>query len=139
MSHRDRRRILVLTIGLCVLPVHATTYKWADTDGVVHYSQTPPDGTPSTVIEPSTSETSTQNTRPRSDSTRSTTISPPPPQDDVAQFRAENCIAAKHNLMVLENNNHIRVEENGKLRVLSQDERSTRIERLNRQTSELCE
>ena len=135
--YQDTGHILVLTLCLCVLPVHAKTYKWIDINGGTHYSQTPPDGTPSEEIESSVHiPKKSSATPPAPDSTQPSNASALDKANE--KIRKENCITEKHNLMVLENNHHVRVNEDGKYRVLAQEERKARIDKLKQQLSELC-
>ena len=57
----------------------------------------------------------------------------------MARIRKENCLTSKNNLMILENNSHVRERVDGEYRVISQEEREKRIARLRKQLNELCE
>ncbi len=122
----------------------AAPYKWVDQAGQIHYSQVPPTHLKSQEINvainpPKTDKTATQG---KSVGKEEATLKENKLEKQrlaqLAQRRKESCIDAKHNLMVLENNNHVREKVDGEYVVLSQDERNKRIQRLTKQTGDLC-
>ena len=127
----------------------AAPFKWVDQTGQVHYSQVPP-------VHQKSHEIDVATYRPKSDHTNTEkTVSDEKSEDkspslkeekqekqrlaQIAQHRKESCIDAKHNLMVLENNSHVREKVNGEFVVLSQAQREKRIARLGKQIQELCQ
>lgn len=140
---------LFACLALAVLSATAAPYKWVDQNGQVHYSQVPPTHLKSTEINvaiqqakaPKTKAVTKSDDQP--DKTEAEIIEDAEEEKQrlvqVAQRRKESCIDAKHNLMVLENNNHVREKIDGEYSVLSQQEREKRIQRLTNQTRDLCQ
>ncbi len=144
---RNTLDLLLPTLLLLVSgAVMAGPYKWIDKSGQVHYSQFPPVDTPATEINVAVSAP-TRHAPPKPVAASKTNDDAQTGLEEadkeqlakMAMIRKENCLTSKNNLMVLENNSHVREMVNGEYRVIPQDEREKRIQRLRKQIKELCQ
>ncbi len=124
----------------------AAPYKWIDKSGQVHYTQVPPVDRPATEVDvaasiPAHRATSRPVARHGPDRSPQAALDAMEKEqlEKMAMIRKENCLTSKNNLMVLENNSHVREMVNGEYRVIPQDEREKRIQRLRKQIAELCQ
>ncbi len=130
-----RRMILTgsLLLILGTTAMAGQVYTWVDKQGVTHFSEQPPKDQPSTPL-------STANRAPRPAAQERT----PAPQTDDPKQEAINrkvkrdvaaqqaklkefCETVRTNLAQLENNPRLRVETDGQMRRLNEEERQARI------------
>lgn len=142
-----RRMILACSV-LLALSSGATAgqiYKWVDAQGNVHFGSQPPEGQEASAVNPNVSQPK---------------LAPPPQpakaessaqieqekidqkiKSDVAKREAERkkfCETVRTNLSQMENNPRIRIEENGELRRLTEEERQARIAESKKAIEENC-
>ena len=142
-------RHMILT-GSLMLVLSATAmasqvYKWVDAQGVTHFSAQPPQGQPATAISTSAPPP------------RQAPAEPAPSVDElldpeqaaidkkvkqqIAAKEAERkqyCENARTNLAQLENNPRLRIEEEGEVRRIDENERQERIAELKKSIAENC-
>ncbi|MFI8745221.1 DUF4124 domain-containing protein [Pseudomonas sp. NPDC077186] len=134
-----------LMLALSATAMASQVYKWVDAQGVTHFSAQPPQGQSATAIN---------------------TSAPPPRQapaepapsveelldpeqaaidkkvkEDVAKQEAERkqyCASARTNLAQLENNPRLRIEDEGEVRRIDENERQERIAELKKSIAENC-
>lgn len=134
-----------LMLALSATAIASQVYKWVDAQGVTHFSAQPPQGQPATAIN---------------------TSAPPPRQapaepapsveelldpeqaaidkkvkEQVAAQEAERkqyCASARTNLAQLENNPRLRIEDEGEVRRIDENERQERITELKKSIAENC-
>jgi hypothetical protein len=132
-------------LALSATAMASQVYKWVDAQGVTHFSAQPPQGQPATAIN---------------------TSAPPPRQapaepapsveelldpeqaaidkkvkEQVAAQEAERkqyCASARTNLAQLENNPRLRIEDEGEVRRIDENERQERITELKKSIAENC-
>lgn len=123
-------------------------YKWVDPQGVTHFGAQPPQG--QTVQAISTATPAPKPSKPASgDSTAAQTKGESlqrkidhQVKKQVAEQEAERkryCTTLRTNLAQLQNNPRVRVEKNGDLRRLNEEERQTRIGETERKIAETCD
>lgn len=142
-------RHMILT-GSLMLALSATAmagqvYKWVDAQGVTHFSAQPPQGQQATTIN-----TSLPAPRQTPDEPAPSIEEPLDPEqaaidkkvkEQVAAQEAERkryCEGARTNLAQLENNPRLRVEEQGEVRRIDENERQQRITDLKKAIAENC-
>lgn len=133
---------LILIIFISAAPGFAKTYKWKDQTGSIHYSQTPPDGYE--VQEVTVQGSKSKSAQDAADSAEKSGAengvgTESPENEKLAAMRKENCLNAKHTLMVLENNSRVRIKEGEDYRVIDAAEQKSRIDKLSTQIKELCQ
>ncbi len=148
-----KSKLIVLTIfasfSFATANAAEIIYKWKDANGNVKYTQSkPPAGIDYIKI------------RNKGASTKATKVEKEQAEDSVsgeldgviadqnkemnrvdkvnAQRAAKNCTIAKNNLEALTGNNRIQVEENGKLRLLNDDEKSKRLDTAKANVTKYC-
>uniref|UniRef100_A4XR07 DUF4124 domain-containing protein n=1 Tax=Ectopseudomonas mendocina (strain ymp) TaxID=399739 RepID=A4XR07_ECTM1 len=135
-----------LMLALSATAMASQVYKWVDENGVTHFGAQPPQGQQATTIN-----TAAPPPRP--------TPSEPAPsveelldpeqaaidkkvKQDVAKQEAERkkyCETARTNLAQLENNPRVRIEAEGELRRIGEDERQERIAELKKSIADTCQ
>ena len=132
-----RRTILAssLLLALCAPVMASQVYKWVDAQGVTHFGAKPPQGQTATQINTNTPPPRAPETPPPAPTFDS--IADPQQEaineqvrKDVAAKEAERqkyCEAQRTNLAQLENNPRVRIEVEGEVRRLSEEERQTRM------------
>ncbi|MBF8159528.1 DUF4124 domain-containing protein [Ectopseudomonas hydrolytica] len=135
-----------LMLALSATAMASQVYKWVDENGVTHFGAQPPQGQQATTIN-----TAAPPPRP--------TPSEPAPsveelldpeqaaidkkvKQDVAKQEAERkkyCETARTNLAQLENNPRVRIEAEGGLRRIGEDERQERIAELKKSIADTCQ
>ncbi|WP_271409194.1 DUF4124 domain-containing protein [Pseudomonas sp. Q1-7] len=149
------RLILVgsLLLVLSTPTVAGQVYKWVDAQGVTHFGAQPPEGQEATSVNTSVPKPPTH--LPRLDSEIAQPQAPLPenkPEGDqkvidekvkaeVATQEAERrkyCETVRTNLAQLQNNPRLRVEVNGDVRRLSEEERQSRIREAEKAIGENC-
>jgi hypothetical protein len=131
--------------ALSTAAVAGQVYKWVDAQGVTHFGAQPPEGQNATSINTAAPPPKTP-AKPPVDATT------PGPDDeqaaidakvkqDVAKQEAERkkfCETVRTNLAQLENNPRVRVESNGEVRRLNEEERQQRIAESKKSIEENC-
>lgn len=143
-----RRMILACSV-LLALSTSASAgqiYKWVDAQGNVHFGSQPPEGQAAAQVNPNISQpklsdapTAPKNAETTADAEQEAIDEKV--KKDVAAREAERskfCESVRTNLSQLENNPRVRVEENGELRRLSEEERQTKIAESKKQIAENC-
>ena len=129
---------------------HAAFYKWVDESGVTHFSESPPPAghyeemqLPSPAEEADTEQQSADAPAGIQDAAggQPQTSSP---NDDKEQAKVQaarelNCQLAKERLTVLENHDRIRyTETDGKVRLLSDEEKQAKLGEARKMMEEMC-
>lgn len=134
-----------LMLALSTTAMAGQIYKWVDEQGVTHFGAQPPQGQQATTINPSIP------------APRPTASEPAPSSEEpldseqaaidekvkeqVAAEEAERkqfCESARTNLAQLENNPRLRIEEEGEVRRIDENERQQRITDLKKSIAEHC-
>ena len=149
---------LALLGALLAAPAMAAQfYKWTDENGVTHYSEAPPPDSvkSSTAIkvpsrQPSGAETATQNLQKQREAAlkaldeagkkgASTANAPAAAKDNKEQY-AERCKQLKANLAVMENSGRVsEKDDKGEKRILTEEEKTKRLDDTRRQIKAFCE
>ena len=130
-----RRMILACSV-LLALSTGATAgqiYKWVDGQGNVHFGSQPPEGQDAAAVNPNISQPKagkppTQPIKPKQDDAQQQADNKV--KEEVAKREAELkkfCETTRNNLAQMRNNPRVRIEENGEIRKLPEEERQTRI------------
>lgn len=146
------RRPLIASALLLLIasPVMAAqVYKWVDAQGVTHFGSQPPEGQ-----EAATVNTTVAPSKPATPSGLPTPDKLPPigadaeqkaidekVKKEVAEKEAElkkYCESLRTNLAQLQNNPRLRVEDNGEQRRLTEEERQSRIQEVEKGIAENC-
>lgn len=125
-------------------------YKWIDAQGTTHYGEQPPEGRPATSINPVVA--------PPRPAAAPAPESPESPAENVMDDEqkaidekvkadvaaqsakiAENCTIFRTNLAQMENNPRVRIEVDGEIRRLGEDERQAKIAEAKKLISENCQ
>jgi opacity protein-like surface antigen len=147
-----RRMIVVssLLLSLSTSVMAAQVYKWVDAQGVTHFGAQPPQGQQATSINVSVPQPkqaqATPQTTPAAAATESNVDADQATIDkkvkaEVAANEAERkqyCQDARVNLSQLENNPRLRIEVDGVVTRIDEDERQKRISDLRKSISENC-
>lgn len=131
-----RRMILTssLLLALSASAMASQVYKWVDAQGVTHFGAQPPQGQQATTINTAVPQPKT--TEPLATPTFESIADPEQAaidekvKQEVATQEAERkqyCQAVRTNLAQLENNPRVRVEVDGEVRRLNEEERQQRI------------
>lgn len=119
-------------------------YKWVDAQGVTHFGAQPPQGQPAETLN-----TATPPPRPATAAPADSEPSAESEQDkidrqvkkQVAEQEAERqryCTTLRTNLAQLQNNPRVRVEEDGEMRRLNEEERQGRIAETSQKITDTC-
>ncbi len=161
----SKRTIITLTLALLIsgqsTALLATTYKWMDADGGIHYSQVPPtgkgikilevSGKPDSASKPTTMPSGNmENTAEQDGSAKQYNVLIPEQQDaeTIAKEEAarrkqqqEACNALRNNLRILEQNTRIRVRssDSDQPRVLTPEEREARMQQYRDDLDKMCQ
>ncbi len=143
------RRIILTSSLLLALSATATAsqvYKWVDAQGVTHFGSQPPQGQSATSINTSAPQPKAVEEEQPAPTFES--IADPEQaafdkkaKEEVAAKEAERkkyCEDVRTNLAQLENNPRIRVEVDGEVRRLGEDERQQRIAEAKKAIAENC-
>lgn len=143
------RALGILAIWLTVPSAQAQFYKWTDDAGRTHYSEIPPPSSDVQLIVPRPSAKKTKPPEPaekppserfdqqdeklnKSEEKVQTTV-------NNEQTRKKNCAAATHNLNTLQSRGRLRIFDGKEYRILSPEERETRISRAKTQIEQYCD
>ena len=132
-----------LLLGLSASTMAAQVYKWVDERGVTHFSATPPAGQSATTVSPNITQPKAQPAPAAADTgeDKEQTAIDKKVKADVAEQEAQRqqyCERARTNLAQLQNNPRLRIESEGEVRRIDEDERQSRIEKLKTDIAENC-
>ena len=133
-----------LLLALSSSVMASQVYKWVDAQGVTHFGAQPPQGQPAEVLN-----TATPPPRPTPAAAAASEPSGESEQREidrqvkkqVAEQEAERqryCATLRTNLAQLQNNPRVRVEENGEMRRLKEEERQKRITETSQKIADTC-
>lgn len=121
-----RITLLLAFITLAGASLHASAgdvYRWVDEKGVAHYSDTPPANGKFERVNVRTGGGTTVPAANADADTTTDATADEKAKTDPAVARAERCKAARASLSALRSNMEVSIEENGKPRALTEDER----------------
>lgn len=135
-----------LLLALSSASMAGQIYKWVDANGTTHYGAQPPQGqeatSVNTVVAPPRPNTAPAPT-PAAESVdaEQEAINKQVKEDVAAQAAqiAENCKIFRTNLAQMQNNPRVRIEVNGELRRLGEEERQAKIAEAKKAISENCQ
>ena len=120
-------------------------YKWVDAQGITHFGAQPPQGQQATsvnpVIAPPRPEAAPAPSAPTDNVMNDEQQAIDAKADVAAQSaqNAENCTVIRTNLAQMENNPRVRVEVDGEVRRLGEEERQEKIAEAKKLISENCQ
>jgi hypothetical protein len=135
-----RRPLLLVALLLLAPQVFAQAYKWTDSAGTVHYSETPPPtGTKyQRVTTTGTAEPLAQ-PAPVVEKSGSTEAAPSPqPVADTPANRAKFCTALKSNLDMLKGDGPLVMQQDGQQKPIDDDQRKSQINTAQAQYQQYC-
>lgn len=145
-----RRMIITssLLLAMSATAMASQVYKWVDEKGVTHFSAQPPQGQQATSVNTATPQPKPAPTEASKVAPTFESIADPEQaaidekvKQEVAAKEAERkkyCADVRTNLAQLENNPRVRVEVDGEIRRLSEEERQTRITEAQKSISDNC-
>lgn len=145
-----RRMIITssLLLAMSATAMASQVYKWVDAQGVTHFSAQPPQGQEATSIntavpapKPAPGKENTPNPTFKSIADPEQAAIDEKVKQEVAAKEVERkkyCADVRTNLAQLQNNPRVRVEVDGEVRRLSEEERQTRISEAQKSISENC-
>ena len=146
---------MTITLAMSPLSLAANSYKWVDSDGVTHYSQTPPRGKDyekmrlkkaprSSYQAPTAPPASDANSNP-APTTGSSGGSSAKNKADIEKelaknkkIREQNCKGARQNLSIYSKYSRVK-QEDGKVVKLDSEERQRRIKESEEAIKEFCD
>ena len=139
------RRLLLAAVLMLLVPLaFAQVYKWTDTSGTVHYSETPPaSGTNYQKIK--TTGGSDPIAMPEATSNNAGNSSEPAPSakagpvEDTPENRARMCASLKVNLDALQGSDPVVMRQDGKDIALDESQRKVQIATLQAQHEQYCQ
>jgi hypothetical protein len=145
-----RRMIITssLLLAMSATAMASQVYKWVDEKGVTHFSAQPPQGQQATSVNTATPQPKPAPAEESKTAPTFESIADPEQaaidekvKQEVAAKEAERkkyCADVRTNLAQLENNPRVRVEVDGEIRRLSEEERQTRITEAQKSISDNC-
>ena len=145
-----RRMIITssLLLAMSATAMASQVYKWVDEKGVTHFSAQPPQGQQATSVNTATPQPKPAPAEASKAAPTFESIADPEHtaidekvKQEVAAKEAERkkyCADVRTNLAQLENNPRVRVEVDGEIRRLSEEERQTRITEAQKSISDNC-
>lgn len=135
-----RRPLLLVALLLLAPQVFAQAYKWTDSAGTVHYSETPPPtgtkyqrvtttGTPEPLAQPAPVAEKSGSTEPAPSSQ---------PVADTPANRAKFCTALKSNLDMLKGDGPLVMQQDGQQKPIDDDQRKSQINTAQAQYQQYC-
>jgi len=142
-----RRMILTssLLLALSASAMASQVYKWVDAQGVTHFGAQPPQGQQATTINTATPPAKTA--EPAATPTFESSADPEQAaidekvKQEIATQEAERkkyCQTVRTNLAQLENNPRVRMEVDGEVRRLNEEERQQRISEAKQAITKNC-
>lgn len=144
-----RRMILTgsLLLALSATATAGQIYKWVDAQGNTHFGAQPPEGQAAAEVNPNVSQPKLPAApaakpveQPAADTEQESIDSKV--KKDVARQEAElkaYCETVRTNLAQLQNNPRVRIEVDGKLRRLNEEERQAKISESEKAIAENCQ
>ena len=147
-----RRMIITssLLLAMSTSSMAGQIYKWVDAQGVTHFGSQPPHGQQATSVNTATPPPAPALSAPTSDATQAESAGATDPDQaaidekvrkEVAAEQAQRkqyCESIRTNLAQLQNNPRVRVEIDGEVRRLSEEERQQRIGEAQKSIAENC-
>jgi hypothetical protein len=145
------RRMIITTsllLAMSTSTIAGQIYKWVDAQGMTHFGSQPPHGQQATSVNTATPPPSSD--AKGSDTAQVDNAATADPDQaaidekvrkDVAKQQAEQkkyCETVRTNLAQLQNNPRLRVEVDGEVRRLSEEERQQRISEAQKSIAENC-
>jgi len=134
-----------LLLALSASAMASQVYKWVDAQGVTHFGAQPPQGQQATTINTATPPAKTA--EPAATPTFESSADPEQAaidekvKQEIATQEAERkkyCQSVRTNLAQLENNPRVRVEVDGEVRRLNEEERQQRISEAKQAIAKNC-
>jgi hypothetical protein len=145
------RRMMItssLLLAMSATAMASQVYKWIDAQGVTHFSAQPPQGQEATSVNTAVSAPKPTASEDKKAAPTFESIADPEQaainekvKKEVAAQEAERkkyCADVRSNLAQLQNNPRLRMEVDGEVRRLSEDERQSRISKTQKAISENC-
>jgi hypothetical protein len=121
-------------------------YKWVDAQGNVHFGSQPPEGQEAASVNPNISQPKATPPASKPSTGDAGKAEQEAIDEKVKQEvareesnRKENCEKARYNLAQLKNNPRVRMEMNGEIRKLSEEERQAQIAESEKAVTENCQ
>jgi hypothetical protein len=134
-----RRLPFALVLLLLAPAVAAQVYKWVDSHGTVHYSETPPpQGTRYKRIDTNGMERPAAPPAATAPSTDKAASAPAGEMSDTPENRAKLCTSLKANLDLLEGKESVVLEKDGKSVPLDDAQRSEQRDLAQKQYRQFC-
>ena len=145
------RRMMItssLLLAMSATAMASQVYKWVDAQGVTHFSAQPPQGQDATSINTATPPPKPAAAEEKKAAPTFESIADPEQaaidekvKQDIAAKEVERnkyCADVRTNLSQLENNPRVRVDIEGEVRRLSEEERQSRISEAQKAITENC-
>src|SRR5690606_6865985 len=134
-----------LLLAISSSTMAAQVYKWVDAQGVTHFGAQPPEGQTAQTLNTVTPPPKVAATEPSASENSAPLVDQKKIDHKVKQQVAEQeaelkryCETLQTNLAQLQNNPRVRVEENGEVRRLKEEERQARIAETQQKINERC-
>ncbi|NKQ12256.1 DUF4124 domain-containing protein [Pseudomonas sp. SST3] len=134
-----------LLLALSSSVMAGQVYKWVDAQGVTHFGAQPPQGQSAEALNTATpppKPATAAPTAPESSGESEQREIDRQVKKEVAEQKVERqryCTTLRTNLAQLQNNPRVRVEEEGEMRRLNEEERQTRISETQQKIAETCD
>ncbi|MEN8131726.1 MAG: DUF4124 domain-containing protein [Pseudomonadota bacterium] len=148
MYERPLFALILLTVLFLALPVYSEIHRWIDDEGQIHYTEMPPTKGKSDIFVPTPSPKLTHSPnddspqRPKDPDLKSQDIETPNRQQqttkETKQKRKKNCTAATENMNKLQSHGRIKMLDGGSYRILSTEERETKINEARKLIEQNC-
>jgi hypothetical protein len=141
----DMRRMILACSVLLALSTGATAgqiYKWVDGQGNVHFGSQPPEGQDAAAVNPNISQPKAPKLAPKQGEDKAQEEADEKVKKEVAKQESERkafCAATRANLAQFKNNPRIRMEIDGEVRQLTEEERQERIAKGEASIKENCQ
>ena len=135
-----RRPLLAAALLLLAPQVFAQAYKWTDSSGTVHYSETPPP-TGTKYQRMTTTGSSEPLAQPAPAVEKPGTAEPalaPQPVADTPANRAKFCTSLKSNLDMLKGDGPLLIQQDGQQKPIDDDQRKSQINTAQAQYQQYC-
>ncbi|HPA02243.1 MAG TPA: DUF4124 domain-containing protein [Chiayiivirga sp.] len=137
-----RITLLFATLALAGATLDATAggevYRWTDEKGIAHYTDTPPASGKYERVNVRTGGASAE-AQAKDEASTDAAAADSSAKKTPAQERAERCKAARANLAALHSSLEVSIEENGKPRALTEEERLEHADRSERIIASDCD
>ena len=134
-----RRLLLAVALLLLASQVFAQAYKWTDSAGTVHYSETPPpSGTKYQRMTTAGSSEPLAQPAPAASAKPTTAAAPAQPVADTPANRAKFCATLKTNLDMLKGDGPLVIQQDGQQKTVDEDQRRTQMNLAQAQYQQYC-